>query len=125
MKILQKISFFKFEENDKNRIISYILENNERYRNLRYQFALENDPLTLKVLCQILYEEVENLIYNHVLAASDSSQPKRSSAHSKHIRHSSNLNNSQNSQNSDNCNEFDGEFISIKKRKIFYLIFFR
>lgn len=59
--ILTKIEKFKLSSPNATKLLGYIQNRIEANRNLYYNFLPETDPLTLKVIIQILYEEVENL----------------------------------------------------------------
>lgn len=71
------------------------MESAKQNKRFRFNFAVENDILTLKVLCQILYEELDNLIYNYVLR-----QPTRLE----------NL-----AKEANEAKELQGDFISLKR----------
>lgn len=59
--ILTKIEKFKLSSPNSAKLLSYINNRIDSNRALYFNFLSETDPLTFKVIIQILYEEVENL----------------------------------------------------------------
>jgi len=65
--INRKMEHFKQSSNSRKSIYEYILKQNKANLPNWYDFGVERDQLSLKVLLQILYEDIEKFIKNGVL----------------------------------------------------------
>jgi len=60
--ILVKMDMYKVNSPNTQKILNYFLQKIEANKPYYYNFMKENNTLTLKVLIQILYEEIESLV---------------------------------------------------------------
>lgn len=68
VEVLKKMMQFKHSPNSRQNVLDYLLDEGRKSKaELKYNFSTENDTLNLKVLVNILYQEMDNLIQNCVL----------------------------------------------------------
>lgn len=66
--VLKKMSHFKHSPTSRKKVLEYLIDEGRRNKqDLKYNFATERDTLNLKVLSNILYQELDNVIQNCVL----------------------------------------------------------
>ena len=63
LNVLDRVNHFKLSGTSRVRTSEYMRRRN-REDPLIYQFGIEKDPLLLQVLCQVLYDELENSLKN-------------------------------------------------------------
>jgi hypothetical protein len=62
------MSHFKHSPTSRKKVLEYLIDEGRRSRqDLKFNFATEPDTLNLKVLSNILYQELDNVIQNCVL----------------------------------------------------------
>lgn len=64
LRVMDKVNHFKTSGTSRIRIAEYMVKRNSEDTAV-YRFGIEKDELCLKVLCHILYEELEGLIKNY------------------------------------------------------------
>jgi len=63
LNVLDRVNHFKLSGTSRVRTTEYMRRRNREDSHI-YQFGIEKDPLVLQVLCQVLYDELENSLKN-------------------------------------------------------------